>query len=153
MFTKEDIRDIAVKIENNAEKSYRKAAEMTTNNKLRQTLQWMADQEREHAQRFANMVPFPVAPSQNRQLFEMGHELLLATLQDQTFSLNSEQIAAMDQIEDVLERSIEFENDTILFYEMLREFTDDPAAIVQIEAIIMEEREHIDTIRDLTDAK
>jgi rubrerythrin len=149
MFTREDLRDIAIQIERNAETSYRQASKNAKDPKIAQTLLWMADQEKHHAQWFSNMVPFPEIPAQNQALFEMGRELLLGSVQNQTFSLDSAEIAGMQLLPELLDRSIEFEKDTILFYEMLRGFMDDATVLSQLEAIIAEERKHIDTIQDL----
>lgn len=149
MFTREDVRDIAVQIEHNAETSYRQASRKAKNARIAQTLEWMADQEKNHAQWFARLAPLPNIAVQNRELAEMGRELLLGSIQNQTFSLDPGEIAEMEQIQEVLEKSIEFENDTILFYEMLLGFMDDSATMRQLEVIIEEERKHIDTINGL----
>lgn len=149
MFTLMDIRNIAIQIEQNGEASYRDAAESTDHSEIARIFEMMAADEQKHAQWFEKMiVPTETAPKDAR-IEEMGRELLQGMMAQQTFSLQQEQLAAAQDALDALRQSIEFENDTILFYEMLHSFLDDTATMRQIELIIEEERTHIDKLNEI----
>ena len=51
MFTAHDILDIAIRLENNGEKTYRRAREHITDEELKTLLAWIARQEHDHAQK------------------------------------------------------------------------------------------------------
>ena len=48
--------------------------------------------------------------------------MLQRVLGDQTFSLKDVDFSKIDQIEDVIKLAIEFERDTVVFYEMIESF-------------------------------
>ena len=47
-------------------------------------------------------------------------------------------------VKDLMTLAIEFEKDTILFYEMLRPFIGDKQAEIEVDKIISEENKHIE---------
>lgn len=149
MFTPEDINVIAIQIEKNAEAGYRQAAEKTSNSEVAKILLWLAEQEQLHAQWFTNLVHLPQKANNNPQLLQLGQDLLLSTMQNQTFSLDPSEMAQESSVQAVLLKSIELENDTILFYDMLCGFIDSPHGVAQLEAIISEERNHIEIIEKM----
>ena len=143
MFTLSDIRNIAVQIEENGEATYRRAAERSVDPERKRLFTWMADEERGHAEEFANIrADAPLTPEQ-AELEAMGRELLQDIVRSQTFSLQGRQLAEADDLEELIAQSIEFEQDTIDFYEFLASFLDDPGAMEQMRRIIDQEREHV----------
>ena len=143
MFTLSDIRNIAVQIEENGEQTYRRAAERSVDPERKRLFTWMADEERGHAEEFAAIqADAPLTPEQ-AELEAMGRELLQDIVRSQTFSLQGRQLAEADDQEELIAQSIEFEQDTIDFYEFLASFLDDPRAVEQMRRIIDQEREHV----------
>lgn len=143
MFTLKDIRSIAVQIEQNGEETYRRAAQRSTDPERKRLFTWMADEERGHAEQFAAIpADAPLTPEQ-AELEAMGRELLQEVVGNQTFSLQGRQLAEADDLEELIAQSIEFEQDTIDFYEFLVSFLDDPRAVEQMRRIIDQEREHV----------
>ena len=49
----------------------------------------------------------------------------------------------------LIELAIEFEKDTVLFYEMLRPFIGDPTVLDQLDEIIAEENDHVSKLQAL----
>lgn len=143
MFSMKDICDVAIQIEKNGEQVYRNAQAETNNDKLRKLLGWMADEENQHALWFAKLAEKEAAPVQHPQIEEMGENLLKDSIGDQTFSLNETDLHQATTITQVIEQAIEFEKDTVIFYEMLREFIDDEVVLGQLDIIIQEEQNHI----------
>lgn len=143
MFNLSDIRDIAIQIERNGENTYRCASRNATDPEVAHLLRSMAGEEKEHLQWFEKLEVAPLSGRGDPQVAEMGRELLQNIMDRQTFSLDEDRLAQAADIYDVLRQSREFENDTILFYEMLRDFLDDSITAKQLDRIIEEERAHI----------
>lgn len=149
MFTLMDIRDIAIQIERNGAAAYDRASEIAGDPDVAHLLRLMADQEKDHSRWFEQLkVPKALARG-DRQILEMGRELLQNIMARQTFSLDVGRLADAQDIHEVLRQSREFENDTILFYEMLCGFLDDPVSVRQLERIIEEERVHIEQLEKM----
>ena len=149
MFTIADICDIAVQIERNGEATYRKAARNIENETIADILNRMADEERQHAKWFAGLDDNRLAAAPQDELESMGRALLREMVKDKTFSLDAEQLSMVNNISAFLKQSITFERDTIIFYEMLREFVDDAAVCAKLDRIVVQEREHINQIKEL----
>jgi rubrerythrin len=54
----------------------------------------------------------------------------------------------MKHVRELIHTSIEFEQDTILFFEMIRQFVTEEASMALIDTIIAEEKKHITTLED-----
>lgn len=144
MFTISDICNIAIQIERNGEKTYRAASKRTDNAQLAKVLQWMADEEERHAQWFKALDAESKTLTGRREEIEtMGRSLLQEMMKGQTFSLDDGRLLATRDILDLLSQSVDFERDTILFYEMLQSFIDDEETLVHLNNVIAEERGHV----------
>ena len=143
MFTRNDIRNIAIQIESNGEQVYRSASKKTDDPQLAQMFAWMADEEMRHGQWFKALKVSTQASPAHEEIETMGRSLLQEMMKNQTFSLEDAQLQTITDISGLLVLSLEFENDTILFYEMLREFIEDSETIEQLNAIIAEEQGHV----------
>jgi rubrerythrin len=146
MFTMGEIIDLAVRIEKNGEKVYRKAADEVSRPSLASLLEWLADQELEHEKWFKQLGRAAETRVEVPRLEEIGKEILRGVLGDQAFSINDVDFARVEDINDLLGLSLEFEKDTILFYEMLSEFIDDAETIRQLGRIIEEEYRHVEIL-------
>ncbi len=146
MFTLTDIRDIAIQIERNGEKAYRRASEYASDPEFAQMFNWMADEEARHAKWFEIIESDMPVSSEHQEMEAMGRGLLQEMMKSQTFSLEQDRMENADYMGDLLSQSMAFEHDTILFYEMLSGFIDDPETMLQLDVIIAEERKHIDEL-------
>ena len=149
MFTIADIRNIAIQIERNGEATYRKAAEATTDPQLAETFNRMADDEKRHAQWFESIQTDRELTAEQSELEAVGKSILREMVKDKTFSLQGETLAKIDNITDLISESHGFEEDTILFYEMLSGFIDDSHTQVQLDRIIAEEKKHSEELMEL----
>jgi rubrerythrin len=143
MFTLTDVRNIAVQIEQNGEETYRRAASQASDPELARIFSWMADEEKHHGELFAAIIDNRTLTAEQKELEIMGRTLLQDIVRSQTFSLEQQQLGQATGLEDLLLQSIEFETDTIGFYEFLVGFLDDPDAITQLKGIIVQERGHV----------
>jgi len=148
MFSIGDIIDLAVQIEKNAEKLFRDAAKEASDPGLASMLQWLADEEVQHAERFSEMKEEVQETVEDPRLEEMGKAVLEGTLGGQTFSLKDVDFSSLDQIDTLLKRVIEFENDTILFYEMIRSFVEGQEIEDHLDKIIEEEESHVRVLEE-----
>jgi rubrerythrin len=143
MFTLTDVRNIAIQIEQNGEESYRRAAGKARDPELARILNWRADEEKHHGELFAAIIDNRTLTAEQEELEAMGRSLLQDIVRSQTFSLEQRRLGQATSQEDLLLKSIEFETDTIEFYEFLAGFLDAPEAITQLNGIIEQERGHV----------
>ncbi len=150
MYTLEDIRQIAIQIEQNGEQAYRLAARRADHPEVAKILNWMADEEHRHGEWFANM-PTDVKKAQReyQEMEDMGRSLLREMVENKTFSLDGKRLGSATDVVAVLHQSMEFEEDTILFYDMLKAFMDDQGSAAQLDLIIDEERGHVKILKKL----
>jgi rubrerythrin len=149
MFTLNDICSIAVQIERNGERIYRAGSKGAEDPKVAQMLNWMADEEMRHAQWFENL-QLPSRETQSHEEIEsMGRSLLQEMMKDQTFSLQDDRMQSVADLAGLFDMSMEFEQDTILFYETLRSFIDDADTAAQLNRVIDEERDHLRQLESL----
>ena len=148
MFSIGDIIDLAVQIEENGEKFYRDAAKETADPALVSMLQWLADEEVNHVEKFSEMRQEAQETVADPKIVDISKALLQRSLGDQTFSLEDIDFSSLDQVETLLEWAIEFEKDTIVFYEMIKSFVQDKGTQDLLEAIIEEELGHIRVLEE-----
>lgn len=146
MFTLGVIIDLAVRIERNGEKIYRKAGHEVSDPSLASLLEWLADEELEHEKWFVQLGEETEPNVEVPRLEEMEKEILRGVLGDQAFSMNDMDFSKAEEVNDLLFLSLEFEKDTILFYEMLGKFIDDVETDRQLGKIIDEEQRHVELL-------
>lgn len=149
MFTLNDIRNIAIQIERNGEEIYRSAGKKTDDPQIGHMFTWMADEEMRHAKWFKDLHVSSKVSLEHDEIETMGRSLLQEMMKNQTFSLNEAQLYAVEDITGLITLSLEFEHDTILFYEMLRAFIEDSDTIEQLNVIISEEHSHVQQLERL----
>lgn len=148
MFTLGEIIDLAIRLEKNGEKIYRKAQEDTTNPSLASLLQWLAEEEAEHEKWFIRFRAEAKTTLEDPKLDEMGKTVLEGILGDQAFSIQEADFSKTDDLKSCLKLSMEFEKDTLLFYEMLSAFIEDEKTLNQLNRIIEEETRHARLLED-----
>jgi rubrerythrin len=149
MFTLADIRDLAIQIERNGESTYSLAARKAGDERVARLLKKLAEQEKEHSRWFERLDAGHAFRPQDDRINRMGQDMLKEMVDGQTFSLDEDELSRPGEMRDVIALSIEFEKDTIIFYEMLSSFLDDSETIQQLERIIDEERSHIAALNDI----
>jgi len=148
MFDTKEILDLAIRFENNGEATYRKAMDVCPDAGLRSLLSWMADEEVLHAQWFTHLKEGLGRGSRNPFLEEMGRELFQDVVGNQSFSLKEVDFAKVRTPRALAAVFIEFEHDTVLFYEMIAPFVEEEGTRAHLEAIIAEEKKHIERLAE-----
>lgn len=153
MFSAIEIIDLAIKLEKNGEAVYRDAIEKVSEPGLVPLLEWMADEEVKHANWFADLKHNLETRNENPFAAEMSRELFNEMLGDKNFSLKEVDFTSIENREDLVDVFIEFEKDSIIFYEVLSPFVEDPVARQYLQKIIDEEKQHIEHLKNIADSK
>ena len=143
MFSIQEILDLAIRLEKNGESVYRTAAAKLSRADLVSLLVWMADEEVKHARWFSELKQKVETESINPFMEEMGREIFTDMLGEKSFSHQEVDFSKIDQPRDLVAVFIEFEQDTVLFYETLKPFIEDNGTLNNLEKIIAEENNHI----------
>ncbi|MGD9363285.1 MAG: ferritin family protein [Desulfobacterales bacterium] len=153
MFSASEIIDLAIKLEKNGEAVYRGAIEEVSRPELAALLEWIADEEVKHAEWFAQLKLNIETKNENPFAEEMGRELLNEMLGEKNFSLKDVDFSSIAEVDDLMEIFIEFEKDSIIFYEILKPFVEDPVARDYLKKIVDEEKRHIERLKEFIDRK
>ncbi|MBI5601803.1 MAG: ferritin family protein [Deltaproteobacteria bacterium] len=143
MFTLGEIIDLAVRIEKNGEMSYRKAQKEVSDASLADLLGRLADEEAEHEKWFLRFKEKVTPDQEDPRLEEMGKAVMQGVLGEQAFSVSEADFSRIEDRDSLLTLSVEFEKDTVLFYEMLGAFIEDEKTLEKLDQIIQEENRHI----------
>ncbi len=148
MFSISEILDLAIQLEKNGESVYRNAVDKVAEPELVSLLIWMADEEAEHRRWFSEVKANFETESINPFMEEMGRKVFGGILGDKSFSHRDVDFSKVDRLDDLIGIFIEFEKDTVLFYETLIPFVEDDDTLENIAKIIAEESNHIKKLQD-----
>ena len=143
MFLIHEILDLAIRLEENGESVYRSAVDKTSRPDLVSLLKWMADEEVKHARWFSDLKEKVATDSINPFMAEIGREIFGDMLGKKSFSHQDVDFSKVERVEDLIAIFIEFEKDTVLFYQTLKPFIEDKDTLTHLEEIIAEENNHI----------
>jgi len=148
VFEIREILDLAIRLEKNGEATYRQAILRSGDEGLKAALDWMAQEEARHAQWFSNLRVSLDQGGKNPFWEEMSRELFDDLVGSQSFSLKEVNFAEVESLEQLVSIFIEFEKDTVLFYEMVAPFIEDGETRSHLQTIIDEEKRHIARLSD-----
>jgi rubrerythrin len=149
MFQAKEILDLAIRLEKNGEATYRKAIQSSTDQELKALLTWMAEEEARHGDWFAELKSALSKSRKNPFLEKIGHQLLEEAIGGQSFSLKEVDFSKVAGPGELVSIFIEFEKDTVLFYEMIAPFIESGEARTQLQVIIAEENRHIARLKEI----
>jgi rubrerythrin len=152
MFSAQEIFDIAIRLEKNGEKTYRDARHHVPDDELNTLLDWIAQEEHEHARWFTELKSRLTQEEDHHLMAELSRALVEDVVQGQAFSLQEVNFETIHTPDKMIRTFIGFENDTIAFYEILKTFINDTAITNQLEQIIKEEKKHMASFRELLSA-
>jgi rubrerythrin len=148
MFTLNDIIEIALQIEKNGENTYRRAQRKASDPSLADLLGRLADEELEHQRWFAEFKSRVGILPVDKNLEALGRELFQNILGEKAFSLDDADISGVPDIQAIMRISAEFEQDTVVFYEMLEPFVEEPRTRDDLRLIIEEEKGHLRKLQE-----
>ena len=151
MFSANELIDIAIRLERNAEDYYRQALKEVSDPSIESLLIYLANQEAKHIHWFEDLKRRVKTSAGEGGMLELGATLLEKLIGDQKFSLEEVDLSKIDRVERLIELAIEFEGDSILFYEMLGAIIDNPDDLGVLKEIINEENRHIQVLKEYGD--
>ena len=152
MFSEREILEIAVRMEKNGENEYRKAVKAVSDQTLIESLEWMAAEEREHADFFSDLLGQLEEQAKSPFGMEMDGAFLRDLIGGSSLSLKTVDFAQVESLETLVTIFIGFEEDSILFYQMITPMIDDSETRDRVERIIAEEQAHIKRLREIVPA-
>ncbi len=152
MFTKNDLLDIAVKMEENGKAVYDRARGEIKNKELKSLLEWMGQEEEGHQKWFLQQKETQAGKPDEKDFSTILPDVLQEMMGENTLSLDDVTFSEITHTTQMLKIFIEFENDTLLFYEFLETFLQDKDALGGLEKIIQEERAHVEKLNEMVRA-
>ncbi len=143
-FNSDEVFEIAIQIEKNGAKFYKKAAQIVTDPYNKDLLLRLSEMEEDHAVTFESMLK-----EMKSDLGTMDNEVadyLKAMASGYVFKYNtdpSEAVSDEDSMEDIIGIALGLEKDSIAFYSGLRDIMPEAMGKRKIDAIIKEEYKHI----------
>lgn len=150
MFSADELLDMAIKLEKNGEAVYRRAAEKVSKPELVTLLLWMADEEVGHARFFSDLKLALETQGANPIMAEMSRQFFDDLMGDKNFSLKEVDFSVLDSTDELIAVFIEFEKDSVIFYQVLEPLVEDPLAREHLKKIIEEEYRHIQLLQEFT---
>jgi len=134
---------MAIQLEKNAETFYRAAVANMSTPSLEPVLICLANEERDHSLWFEKLKRVAQEGEAGIQRGEVSSEALRSLVGDQKFSLAEVDLSKIKSVKELIELAMEHEKDTIIFYQMLQSFINDPETMKELDEIIAEEEQHI----------
>ena len=147
MFNTIEVLDIAITLEKNTERLYKTTLRHIKNFALKELLVWAAKEEAKHAEYFSTLKDNVLSDTKNEIVKDISDDFLGISLGEKPFSLEDVDFSKISSIEDMVSVFIEFEKDTVLFYELLQSFLLDEDASEKVDQIIGEEKQHIEKLK------
>jgi rubrerythrin len=142
LFKPREVLDIAIQIEKNGEAIYRNAIQEVSDENLKDALLWMANEEADHIKWFSALKE-TIQETPGVIAEELSGDMLKGLIGDQSFTLKDVDFSRIDDLGELVGIFIEFEKDSIIFYEMLTPFVKDQETLDHLQKIIAEENQHI----------
>ncbi len=153
MFSPKEILDMAIKLEKNGETVYRQAIAKASSPQIASLLGWMADEEAKHANWFGELKNRLGEKNTESFMDEMSRELFDDLLGEKNFSLQDVDFSSAEQVHEMIAVFIEFEKDTVIFYQVLEPFISEKATLKVLQQIIDEENRHIEHLQQFLQNK
>jgi len=129
-----DVYDKAIDIESRGERFYREIAEKAQSKGISEIFKMLADDEVEHRQTFEIMKENQTAqPAES--LIEERSAPIFKELKKEDFETESDQL-------EVYKKALEIEDESIAYYQQLKEQLSDPQVKAILDKIIDEEKRH-----------
>ena len=149
-FNLNEVMDMAAQIERNGVAFYRNAAENAENDKAREFLITLAEEEDEHLAIFRAMKKILSSRDFDSELYDTDGQALLyikSIASGHVFDLRGQDTASIlsgdETLTDVIKIALRAEKDTIAFFVGLKELIPDETEKEKVNVLIKEETKHI----------
>ena len=148
MFTAEEIFDLAVQIEENGEAYYREAVKVVAEPSIRGLLAWLADEEVRHRKCFIDLKSAARSGLNDDWAGRISGAFLQSSVNEHAFSLDDIDFSQIQSVGDLLRIAVGFEQDSIMFYEILQGFVTELSVGKHVSEILKEERRHVEMLEE-----
>lgn len=148
MFSAEEIFNLAIQIEENGEAYYREAVKVAADASIEKLLLWLADDEVRHRKYFLELKVAAKPEAGTDWAEKIGGAFLQDSVKNHAFSLDDIDFSKISSAADLLRIAVDFEEDSIMFYEILQSFGTEPAIDGHVSEILKEERRHIELLEE-----
>jgi rubrerythrin len=145
----DDLLEVAVKMEKNGEAIYKKAQKKINRKNMADLLNWMATEEASHGRWFLDQKNRLSLKPEEKDLKEMIPQVLQDMMGEKTLSLDDVEFEKIATPPELMKTFIEFEKDTIQFYELLEMFIEEEDVLKGLKKIIREEKNHVEKLTDM----
>nr|NJM04931.1 rubrerythrin [Desulfobacula sp.] len=142
----DDLLEMAVKNGKNGEAVYRKSLKKIRQKALTDLLSWMAAEEAAHGRWFLEQKNRLALHPEEKALKEMIPEVLQDMMGENALSLDEVEFDKISTTLELLTTFIEFEKETIRFYELLDMFIETEEVRKGLKTIIREENAHVEKL-------
>ena len=146
-FDASEILEMAIEIERNGQKFYKKAAQIVKDSKTKQFMLDVADMEVQHEKTFRQMKES--LSRKETKVFDPDNEAtayLQAMADGNVFDVKtdlSSKLSGRETVEQIFKIAIQAEKDSIIYYIGLEDYVEDETDKKKVDEIIIEERGHI----------
>ena len=153
-FNPSEILEMAVQIERNGQKFYKKAAKILKEPDVKQFLLDLAEMEAKHEKIFKDMKAQLTESEKQVNVFDPDNEAVLylqAMADGHVFQPNediSAKLTGNESLMQIFKMAIQAEKDSIVFYIGLKDYVPDAASQKKVQKIIEEEKNHIVVLND-----
>jgi len=149
MYSPGEILNLAILIEENGENFYLDIANLSRDRRIKLLLEQLAKEEREHRKRFLDLKRAVDEASKPDAVEKISRFLTAEALGTKLFSLEPKEIKSIGKLEDAIQLAMTLEEDSIIFYELLKTLSDRSDSIQILEQIIEEEQSHLKLLKEI----
>lgn len=151
-FNADEIFEIAEQIERNGAKFYREAAELASDNEVKQMLLSLATMEDGHEQTFIQIRKELTAAEKESNVYDPDNEVAqyLQTMADfhgtEGKISPAEKLTGQESMADILKIALQAEKNSIALYVGIKDLVSSKSGKDKVQGIIIEEMAHVSTI-------
>lgn len=149
MYSPGEVLNLAMTIEENGEEFYLELANLTHDNCIKELLLRLAEEEKRHRERFLQLKRQIDKTYKPDALEKVSRFLTAEALGAKLFSFSKTHLKNIDSFEEAIQLAITLEEDSIIFYELLKSLSDKEETIKVLDFIIEEESSHVTTLKEI----
>lgn len=149
MYSPGEILNLALLIEENGEAFYLSLAEHTDDYKIRSVLKQLAEEERKHRKYFLELKRYIDKLFKPDAGEKISRFLTAEAVGSKLFSMTVQDACRIKNIEEAIRLAITLEEDSILFYELLKSLSEREDTLGILDLIIEEEDSHVDFLKSI----
>jgi len=149
MYSPGEILNLAMLIEENGENFYLDVASLTKDGRIKLLLEQLAKKESEHRKRFLELKRVVDEAYRPDAVEKISRFLTAKALGTKLFSLEPKELNSIGSLEEAIQLAMTLEEDSIIFYELLKTLSNRSDPIQILEQIIEEEQSHLALLKEI----